>query len=359
MHFPGKYVLYPVFVFLFVFGIDKICMIPVVKKLSQSDASYLYFDYKGELMDEMERVVAKLKSEPQPYPRKTVVILGSSRLLYFDYKRFARSFPDRELFNFSAPVTAPAYYYYILSKLEERGLLPDELLIEADPFQFNDGSNAFLKSNLAYSFDLPFIIRNHSLFTGDEISFYLSHSLFAGYRYPPKPDRILNRLKNPQDRYLRTFEEIDRFQHENRGGGKSIVPRENWFETDFARLEMTSRSTLDWLYGNYTVSERQFRFLEKIAELVKKHKIHTIFLRPPVSRPMQKMLYEDSVTKEGIVRWDHRFGEFIRRTDLPYLDLTADGRFYCNTFFDGSHMSLDCYHPLMIEVMRRFRSFPK
>jgi hypothetical protein len=353
--FPGKFIYYPIFVFAVLFSLDRVCLHPEIKLLSQGDATYLYFDYKNELMDQMEAIVRENRLRPASSRKKIVVILGSSRLLYFDYARFARNFPDWELFNFSAPVTAPAYYTYIVKSLIDRGIAPDYLLVESDPFQYNDGSGAFVRSNLAYSFSLPFILSNADLFSGEEISSFLARTSFAAYKYPPRIGIMFKRFRNPNDQHLLAFRDVDAFQRRNRGAGKSLIPRENWFETDFARLEMTSRTTIDWLYGNYAISERQFEFLSRMTHMVEESGIRLIFVRPPVSRPMTVMLNGDENIRRGLLDWERRFSEFVREGGHRYLDFTReDSRFYCNTYADASHMSLDCYHPFMVEVMRNF-----
>ena len=354
--FPGLYLFYPVLVFLIFFAAEKISLLPSVKKITQADATFLYFDYKDDLMNEMKRVAddIKISSDEIVKTKKTVAVLGSSRLLYFDYPRFVRNFPDRELFNFSAPVTAPAYYYYILKSLEERAVFPDYILIETDPFQYNDESGAFVHSNLAFSFDLSFIVRHQNLFTNDEISYFLGRWLFATYRYAPDLKKTKKRLQNPDDPFLKAFDEVDAYQRQNRGAGLSIIPRQNWYERDFATLEVSSRKTIDWLYGNYKVSKRQFDFLEKTLELAAEKGAVVLLVRPPVSRPMQRMLDRDKNISEKMVLWNKKIHEISDSHGVRYLDLTSSDRYYCNTFVDGAHMALDCYHPFMVEVMRNF-----
>ncbi|MDH5656709.1 MAG: DUF1574 domain-containing protein [Spirochaetia bacterium] len=354
--FPGPYIFYPVAVFFLFFAAEKISLIPSVKKITQGDATFLYFDYKDELMDEMKVTKDRILSSSNELERskKIVVILGSSRLLYFDYSRFKRNFPDRELFNFSAPVTAPAYYYYILDSLEKRGVFPDYILVETDPFQYNDASGAFLKSNLAYSFDLSFILRNQELFSNDEISYFLGRWLFASYKYSPDIKKTKKRIQDPNDPFLRGLYELDLYQRNNRGAGRSIIPRENWYERDFATLEFSSRSSIDWLYSNYTFSQRQLDFLIRTVEKAKSKGAKVVFVRPPASRPLQKILDTDPELSPKIKRWEKQILDVSDQYSIPYLDLVHHDEFYCNTYVDGAHMSLDCYHPFMVEVMKKF-----
>ncbi len=218
------YLYYPVLVFALYFGVEKIAGLDVVKQYSQSDATYLFFQYKDELLAELEFVhkrnqgvdAAELPPAPEAesvavqdlsgqalvveadpggdidpgdsgFPAdldaKTLLVLGSSRLLYFDFARFDRNFPDWEMFNFSAPVTAPAYYLYILERSIERGVIPDYIILETDPFQFNSGSDAFRRSNLGFSFDAAFMAKYFAHFQRTDVSYWLARNLFAAYKF--------------------------------------------------------------------------------------------------------------------------------------------------------------------------------
>ena len=354
-----RVVYFPLILFLVYFGLDKTCLLPQMKKLSQPDATYLYFDYKTDLIDQVEKI-HKANQKPENFVsgvrKKTLIILGSSRLLYFDTARFHRNYPDWELFNFSAPVTSPAYYAYIFERILERGVKPDYVVVEVDPLQYNDGSDHFVRSNLAYSFDLPFILKHHDLFKNSEISFFLARFLFAGYKYPPDLQAIASRARDPNDRWLLALNELDKYQRENRGAGRSIIPRENWYERDFARLELSARHTISWLYGNFELSERQFGFLEMLLRDARSAQVPVLLLRPQVSSTMQRQLDEDSRLAAPLAEWEVRLKKEQKDFSVPYLDLRHDRDVSCNTFVDGAHMALDCYHMLTVAVMREYRA---
>ncbi len=357
-----KAFLFPLLVFLAYFAAEKIFLLPTIKRLTQSDPTFLYFEYKSQLLQDMEKMNHAIQLErqknhfaPEYRGKKTILIMGSSRLLYFDYKNFQKSYPDWEMFNFSAPVTTPAYYAYVLERVLERGIVPDYIVMESDPFQFNDGSDAFVKSNLGYSFDIRFLFSHMELFKKSEISYFLARNLFAAYRYPPEFSNMIRRIKNPGDPRLMTFDLVDRYQRENRGCGKSILPKEDWYERDFSRLETGSQKTIRWLYGNYILSDRQFQFLQLALSEARAKKIPVLLVRPPVSRPMQRMLDNDGRINQAVVEWHERVKKLETSFHTDLLDLTkSNPDFFCNTFMDGSHMSLDCYEPFLTAIMGSF-----
>ncbi|MBI3394409.1 MAG: DUF1574 domain-containing protein [Spirochaetia bacterium] len=350
-----RYLLFPVALFFVYFAVDKTCLLPRMKALTQPDATYLYYDYKTELLDELETVYKQDRTHAKQ--KKFLLVLGSSRLMFFDYASFKRNYPDWELFNFSCPVTMPAYYSFLLQRVLERGIKPDLILVETDPFQFNDGTNTFLKSNVTYSLDLRFVLENWPRFTRGEVSHFIGRRLFAGLKYPPNPEHLIARLRDPQNKFGLVFAELDKFQRENRGAGRNIIPKEDWFERDFARLEATSRTSLRWIYGNYKMSDRQWVFLEQVLDRARNAGVQTILIRPPVSRPMQRMIDTDLGASQD--QWRRRLSELRGRYAVPFLDLSARDDYYCNTFVDGSHMSIECYHPLMVLAMSEYRKLTR
>lgn len=360
------YVYWPLLAFVLLFCVDKIFLWPRLKFLSQPDATFLFYDYKSELLDRLEEVYraqdgrTRLAAHEGPLPvsqvrKQTFLVLGSSRLLYFDYDAYARAYPDWELFNFSAPVTAPAYYLFILERVLERGIKPDYVMVETDSFQFNAGSDAFERSNLAYSFDFRFVLKYFALLERSEVSYIIARNLFAGFKYPPHLDLIFNRLINPYEQKLQAFEKMDSFQRTHRGGGFTVIPRDTWYEHDFSRLEGTAQTTIAWLYRNYRSDDRQYEFFRRLLELAHAHDVDLVLVRPPVSRPMIDRIRSDERLAAGVDEWRRRVQAINAPYSYPLLDLQKHPEYYCNTFVDAAHMSKDCYRPLMSLVMNDYR----
>jgi len=388
-----KYLYYPLLVFLLYFGLDKLFHNDTYKLYSQGDPTYLFYEYKEELMDELEAVNLRIHEGmdavreaedlpvelakpatgaadpggdidpgeagfPENIEPKIFLVLGSSRMLYFDYKTFDRSFPEWEMFNFSAPVTVPAYYLYILESAIRRGVKPDYVLIETAPFQFNASSDAFVKSNLGYSFSFPFLLRNFDLFENDEISYWLARNLFAGFKYPPHYGNIKSRWESVQEgtpnAFLTAAEILDEYQRTHRGAGKNVIPRDSWFERDFATLQYSAERTLRLWFQRYEISGRQFAFLKRLLELCAEHEIPVTMVRPPVARPLQRAMENREKLAPHIAEWSVRMGRLAEEHNASYLDLTNHPSYYCNTFVDASHMSVGCYQPMMLLAMQEY-----
>lgn len=342
------YLLIPVFPVLLVFLVDKVAGLDSVKKYTQNDATYLYYDYKWEMLEEL-KVYEQKRQQGEKVPPKLLIVIGSSRLLYYNYESFRRNFPLWEVYNFSAPVNSPAYYAFMLERILETGVRPDLVLMETDPFQFNENSPGFQKSNLGFTFDLRFILSNFNLFERDEVSGFLARTLFHGYRYKPDLAAAIDRARKPDSRMLIALNELDRYQRENNGNGKSIIPKENWYERDYASLAVTSKMTTGWIYGNYEMSDRQWTFFENAISLLKENQIDLILIRPQVSRPMTALLRGSPEIQKATEYWQKQLESYGLTDRL--LDLSDGDPFYCNVYVDGSHMAQECYDPMLTAVM--------
>ena len=132
----------------------------------------------------------------------------------------------------------------------------------------------------------------------------------------------------------------------------SLIPRPDYYERDYASLAATSAMTVQWIYGNYELSERQWIFLDQLIHRARQAKVPLAFLRPPVSRPMQDILDKNEVIQKNTEIWSHRMDERLKSEML--IDLTDGDPFHCNTFADGSHMSLQCYNPVLTVAMEAY-----
>lgn len=359
--FKYRYLYFPVVLLLIYFGVDKIFSLEYYKMLTMDDAPYLTFEYKEDLIKSMPPIAKKLEQEnsqsltglARRSKKKSLLVLGTSRLLFISHQFFKRNYPDWEFFNFSGPVTYPAYYLYVLERSLETGLRPDLIIVETAAFQYSDGTDAFLRSNMAYSFDLKFIWDYFSLFQKDEVSYFLARYLFSGYRYPPKFKNISKRLKKPkEDQVLLTFQAIDSFQKGNRGSSRNIIPKDNWFQTDLAMMDyQATHKTIPWLYSNYKISNRQFSFMEKLLKTAQDYNIQVILVSPAVSSSLFRATRSNASLNESLKKYKSRMSQMLKKHPVRLIDFNQHENYKCNTFVDDAHMSMDCYNLMIDELM--------
>jgi hypothetical protein len=339
-----KFLLYPIILVFILFLIDKIFLLDTVKSFIKSDFTYIYYESREKLFDDLK----KRKSD-----KKLMIILGSSRLLYFDHQELVDFYPDWDIYNFSSAVTTPAYYYYFLEKILNAGIKIDYLLLESDPNQFNLNSPVFKNSNLTYSFSPMFILRHAPLFGKDLLSFYFGKYLFAVGKNKPHLDIAYKRLTNPTMQALaKEGYKLGDILVANKGHAKSII--EDYTEKDFGVLEATSERTISWLFSNYKPSLMQYTFYEKILSELQKNKIPTLIVWPQSSIPMNDFMKKSSETKNSVDSWKEKIDSINLKYKQKLYDLSESTEYYCNSFVDGGHISKDCYRPLIRFVMSKY-----
>ncbi len=335
---------YPILLFIFLFILDKIFLLEKVKAFIKPDFTHIYYEVREDLFEQLLKdEEVKLKK------KKLMIILGSSRLLYFDAKELKEFYPNWTFYNFSSAVTTPAYYYYYLEKFLKHKIYPDLLLLETDANQFNANSPVFKGSNLTYSFNPSFVLKYWNLFGKENLSFYFGKYFFAVGKNKPYLDTAYKRYKDPNFLAIIAMQDYTRnFLLANQGNALSLV--ENYVEKDFGSLIATSQRTLDWVYTNYEFSNMQFAFYEKILEEIKSQQIPLLIVIPQVSIPLQKLLRESKFYR----LWKEKIDSTTEKYNYKILDMAEDENYYCNAFVDGGHIAKDCYHAFMRFVMMKY-----
>lgn len=322
-----------------------------MRLLIKSDFTYVYYETKERLLDIF---IKKYKSgELTKDNKKVMVILGSSRLLYFDNKELEEFYPDWEIYNFSSAVTTPAYYWYFLEKIYKAGVKPDLVVLETDPNQFNVNS-IFKESNLTYSFDFPFIWKYAGTFGREYFNYYIGKSLFAVKVNKPYLDAAVRNFNNPNLELVEAMKDNIRVSLiENKGHATS--PVEDFIEKDASVLEATSQRTIDWLFSSYEPSEMQFTFFKLILENTKEKQVPLLIVWPQSSKSMQDRLKDSPILDS----WVKDVTSIASNNDYKILNMDDTKDYYCNSFADGGHIAKDCYRPfiryLFLQYFREYK----
>ncbi|MDF3819882.1 DUF1574 domain-containing protein [Leptospira sp. 96542] len=338
----NRFLLYPVFLLLFLFLVDSIFRIPYIQMLAKLDLTAVNYRAKEELVQTLiqNRTAPGFKSD-----KKLMVVLGSSRLLFFNHEELVDFYPEWEIYNLSSAVTTPAYYDYQLSLLLDKGIKPDLVVMETDANQFNQNS-VFKSSNLTYSFDLGYVLSNASIFGKDHVSFYLGRTLFAVGTYKPYLDQMWRNYKNPYFFNLVAMNQAT-YDHIIKNNGNGLSPIADFYEKNANSLLLTSHRTLDWLFASYVPSKMQYAFFEKILTRLQEGKIKTIIVRPVSSPDFEALLEDQPLVKD----WENRVGTISKKYNQSILDLKKDPSYSCNAFADGGHVASECYRTIMRSIL--------
>ncbi|TGM06638.1 DUF1574 domain-containing protein [Leptospira jelokensis] len=341
----ARFLFYPVFLLVFLFCVDSIFRIPYVQIITKIDLTAVNYKAKADFLDSL---IQKKSGIGEGKTKKIMLILGSSRLLYFDHDELVSFYPEWEIYNLSSAVTTPAYYDYQLTKLLDAGIKPDLVIMETDPNQFNQNS-VFKSSNLTYSFDLGYVFSNIQLFGKDYVSFYLGRKLFAVGTYKPYLDQMWKNYKNP---YLTNAFEMHKATYDYilLHNGNGLSPIDNYMEKNSNSLLQTSHRTLDWLFASYQRSGMQFGFYEKILSRLNQEGIKVV-----VVWPLSSPDFESLMEKESLVGfWEKEVNEITSKYNYSILKLKNDPSYSCNAFADGGHVAKDCYRGLMRSILLEY-----
>ena len=340
-----KFLAYPIFLLLAMFLIDKLFLIDIVKNSFKKDFTHIYYETRQDVLENLKLNYPKFKDK-----KKLLIILGSSRLVYFSNSELKSFYPNWEIYNLSSAVTTPAYYFYFIEKIFELNIKPDLIVLETDSNQFNYSSeNIFKKSNLTYSFDLGFILKYADIFGTEYRDFYIRNTLFAVSKNKPYFNSLWQKISEGSLIKVNLIAAYTKnYLIENKGHSFSHL--EDYYEKDFGKLQESSFQSFNWAFKDYKDSNLQFTFYEKVLQTLKKEKIPTIILKPQVSPPLEALFKKD----EKIKQWQVKTTKLTNKYNFDLIDLSKSEEFYCNAFADGGHMGKECYRPLMRFIMSEY-----
>ena len=376
----NKYLWSPFIIFALVFLLDKIAFIPAVQKylVAYNKIEPMLYESREDLFQQLVQ---------QDYPERTRqrgeklgAIFGTSRSSEFDPPVIARTVPASYTYNFSAPFASPVFYYYWLDRMQQAGIQPDFVLIEADGAVLTKQA---LDYQLAYGLDAEFVLRhldlnrprlkNPWLHTGkglnvnDAETFFLKH-LFGFYKYPLKTNNI---KKNKEEMIFMDFSGrismIQRLEYKDKfrplinevnriklGG----IPNAHQAQPlNAERMELDTRTTVNRDLKNFKPYPTQVIMFRNLLSTLASKKIPTIIYVPVVSDTLRKYKHEHASELEldqRIYKPFHNLIEGIRKahpeSSIRTVDLNEDPRMDCRHFQDAYHLSGHCF-PRLSELL--------
>ncbi|AOP36223.1 hypothetical protein A0128_19525 [Leptospira tipperaryensis] len=347
---------YPVLLFFAIFLFDKLFFLDTVRDYVKQEFTYIYYDVKKELLKE---IVSKYGTNGEyekdsSKKKKLMVLMGSSRMLYFKNSDLEAFYPDWDIYNLSSAVTTPAYYLYFLEGLAKGGVKPDLVVIETDPFQFNKNSTTFKKSNLANSFDPVFILKYAWTLGKENVNYYFGNFLFGVSYNKPYIGNVFKRMKNENAEIADMLKSMTIATLKN-DKGNSISPAGAFVERDFGKIQESAKKTVGWIYPSYAPSAMQYEFYQKILNLLKEQNWRALFVKPGSSIPMEKVLDELNIPGP----WFEIVRPMHEKARIPLIDMSKDSYYACNTYADSGHISLDCYRPFIRFILLHYYLDPK
>jgi hypothetical protein len=326
-----KFLYYPLLLVLFLFGIDKLFSLEIVRKYTESRPEFTFYDIKKKLLHQLKEFNLKKTRE-----EKLLVLLGTSHMGEFSHEYIRSKNQNWTTYNFSSPMATPSYLYYNLETILNSGIKPDYIVFEIIPETFREEANEYA---LKFSYDHEFIFKNWKNFSKKELEAYTSANLFSLVRFPAKLNTVWKRIKDPKaSAYLEFFyDKVDLAVTQNNGGIPNPIlvnTKEDDFEKEAFKFFLQNFS------GTYKESNTQIYFFKKLIQTCIQNQIKLLVYKPIVSKPYQKLLNESSFYKN----WWKSKTDFIKENQLPYLDMAEfTEKIQCRKFVDVHHLSGGCY----------------
>lgn len=364
-----KLILYPFGLFLFVFILDKIILIPAIRDLGCPEPT------------PMENILKSLSHDGKTGGEKNavpeVVFLGSSRSDLFKHLHPGVIGPDpwtappvkarllRYHYNTHAVVRASELFvqYALLTSILESGRRPGLVVLEISPAMFNGNSPFGMKTYLSKQiYETSLLIEILPVLNGENRNEVLYRLLFTGYGYRFRPERALSNL-------LRRNEETDGsdFALLLLRARPHIAPLPAGF-LDFEIGKIPPEPYLKRFIG-YTKSQsekgilRDYRFdpaeLGVLKLLLKKANKAGVPL--VVWRPVIHPLLKAKVDQTSYPFHKSEIVKTIADENIPYFN-AEEYPLHCRRFKDSSHYSGRCAPYLMNLILdtarKKYPSLP-
>ncbi|MCG9874550.1 MAG: DUF1574 domain-containing protein [Leptospiraceae bacterium] len=352
----------PISLFLFIFLIDKISIIPGIHELGRIENSPL-----ENIADGVRRIYAskKLDKEKTIYNKKTAIILGTSRsdILKFSSSDFIRdskfiSFDEKKmLLHYDVETRSVVkasdflYNYFLFKNIKDSGFKPEIVLIEVSPETTNLNSPFHVSSQYSTNI-IPYKLLLN-LVTIAEKSWFkqvLTSAIFPSSYYKFKPEKAISNFFTNKD-YLTNNNVIAAYEF-----FPSTTPLPTSYEdyrSDNFPPEKYQERILDYsnflkqdnILRDYSISKSELALLDLLLKEIHESNLNVIFWRPKVHNYYYTMQLDS-----GLGKIDEIIETKIRNAGYPYINLQLT-KMNCDYFTDASHHSGRCAPEILNKVL--------
>lgn len=349
-----KYLLFPLFLFLIAFAVDKVFWIGDFPAYFQRTAAFVNYHHKEKLLDQLENYYNKEDR------KKILVMFGNSRTMSFDNKYIERTYPDWILFNFSVPGGTSDYFYYYMERFQRRGIKPDFIYFAITPQGFNTTPTIAMDEVMLNGLSPLFIFRHAYYYSWGEIKNYIGKSLFWSNQNRPIFHIIMKRLRNDSRQakiFLKFIKDTEAKIDRERGSVPYGINQKPYHESeDF--LKKSALSTWNTFIENYHFSKGQYYFTEGMLRIAKEMGVRSKLVWAKVGPNLRNLkdtrIILDENGQETTLRklWAPRMQKLADKYDSELLDLNYGETIRCDMFHDSSHMAGVCFHEFTDYLMK-------
>ncbi|MCW7472644.1 hypothetical protein CH369_08565 [Leptospira levettii] len=329
------FLFYPVVLFLFIFVIDKIFLLPIFHdEFLQAGNSVFYFQRKV-LKD-------RLLKDPDLKEKKLTLVFGDSRSYPFSEIGIPEPYKKNwTLYNFSSPQGIPMNSYIQFQEILESGVTPDFVILSLSPEAFDDSKGFILSPFLRMGCDSNCIETVWEDVPFKEKWDYLLDRVFAIRSIEFNLSLFTSRLKQGKLKEYKSSHNKE-FQLINYTKGEYLM-----YGVQSNPIEKIKNDTIrigNLYMRSYSIGSSQFPYVEKILKITKEKKIKTLVLWPKVF-PDYYSYYEKFHIKEV---WWNKVETLAKKYDVNTLNWNTPNT--CDLFNDASHQSAFCFVDQMKEI---------
>lgn len=370
-----KYLFYPLYIFLFVFLVDKLFYIPGVRELFVKNNYNFYdmiFSFEDSFYDyHLEKWKKKGLSEQEIF-KNTMVFIGTSRSETF------REYTEKDIINnpfiqdqnkiLNKPVIAHFmragtvfHIYQLFEHVTEK--YPKDVVFALEVNYGGLNENSYIRQrkdaeNLKWS---SFKEIYPMLSTGQILSFVTSR-LFVLNLYSvslTKPFQK-NKAQSPEELIKGLFVLVKQYVATNTDNSSGFILEGNHEGQESSEVKekykLFIEEFMNTLFYKFKVSSTDNLLLKKIIQSAKKKNLKIIFYRPKIHKDLRKET--DLKFKEAEENYLQELTTFLNQNGYSFYDLEKEGEIKCAYYRDPSHLSKTCI-PEIIEKFDKVYSNEK
>jgi hypothetical protein len=332
----------PLFLFLALFAIDKIALIPAFRECCTLSGTSTAFRAAIESDFRQDQMIAAARAEG----RRLSMNFGSSRSLgYYLSPTRTHVAADRfltpaeknlvnswEIVNSAAPGSSILYAYVRMTQWLDHGVRPEVIFVEFSPVAVTSNTQWFV-TELKFGVPLNFTLKHLGKMPYAHVKTILGSRIFQLSRFRiGEPQAATPFLELVVREYADTIvirPEHAPFSASHRAGQEPPA-------TQLLFTRMTGIMAAG-LFSGYRMDPSLLRYVDLMIERARAENIPIVFWRPP-AHPMWAQ-----VLKQRLDPWAwQRLVKHMRASGAGYVDLSEPGAVRCDYFMDPVHFGEHC-----------------
>ncbi|TGM54497.1 DUF1574 domain-containing protein [Leptospira biflexa] len=333
------FLFYPVVLFLFIFLVDKIFLLPIFHdEFLQSGNSVFYFQRKV--------LKERLLKDPDLKEKKLALVFGDSRSYPFSELGIPEPHKkDWSLYNFSSPQGIPMNSFIQFQEILKSGVTPNFVILSLSPEAFDDSKGFILSPFLRMGCDKNCIETVWEDVPSKEKWYYFLDHVFAIRSVEFNLSLFSSRLKQGK---LREYKSAYNQEYQLINFTKGEYLMYGVHENPIEKIKNDTVRIGNLYMRSFVLGKSQLPYVEAFLKLTKEKKIKTLVIWPKVF-PGYYSYYEKFQVKE--VWWNpievmaKQYGAFSLNWNQPNT---------CDLFNDASHQSALCFVDQMKEIWIKY-----